>query len=403
MKRLDDYEKIVGSNVINKIREKARKLYGYHIVHINSTYQGGGVAEILNTLVPLMNDVGIDAGWRILNGTPDFFTVTKKFHNALQGGKIRLTKLKKKLYTQANEEFSSYTHIRHDCVIIHDPQPLPLIEFYKKRQPWIWRCHVDLSTPNMEIWKYLRNFILKYDMVIISNKKYRKKDIPLEQRVIYPAIDPLSPKNEEISEKVIDKYLHKFGIERDKPIITQISRFDRWKDPEGVLEVFKLVKKKIDSRLVLCGSMAPDDPEAQKVYEKIKKKANNLVEKGDVTLVISENNILVNALQRVSSVIIQKSLKEGFGLTVSEALWKGTPVVASNVGGIPLQIKNGENGFLVNPYDNVGFANRVIKILKNPKLGKEMGKKGKEFVRKNHLITRLLSDYLDVLRDVKRL
>lgn len=394
---LEDYRRIVEPEVISSIHSKARRLYGKHIVHINSTYQGGGVAEILESFIPLMNDIGVDTGWRILHGNPDFFNITKKFHNGLQGDRINLSEMKKKLYLQANADFSLYTHIDHDCVIIHDPQPLPLIKFYRKRQPWIWRCHVDLSTPNPELWDFLSNFILRYDLVILSAEEYRKKDLPVEQRVIQPVIDPLSPKNMELSEQLIAKFLKKFGIPTDKPILSQISRFDKWKDPEGVLEVYKLVKEEIDCRLVLCGSMATDDPEGWVIYEKIKRKANRLVENKDVILITSENNILVNALQRVSAVIIQKSIREGFGLAVTEALWKERPVVASNVGGIALQIRDSENGFLVDPKDIRGTAEKVLKILKDPEMAREMGKKGKEVVKQNFLITRLILDHLDLL------
>lgn len=397
---LEDYRGIVGDEVISLIYRKARRLYRKHILHINSTYQGGGVAEMLASLVPLMNDIGIDTGWRILHGNPDFFTITKKFYNALQGGQINLSEMKKQLYIQANEDFSTYTHIDHDCVIIHDPQPLPLIKLYRKRQPWIWRCHVDLSNPHERLWDFLKNFILRYDMAIISSEKYKRKDLPVEQRIIYPAIDPLSSKNKEIDDEVISKYLKKFRIPRDKPLIIQISRFDKWKDPVGVIEVFKLVKEKVDCRLVLCGNMAMDDPEGWMIYEKVKRKAGRMIENKDIMLITSENNILVNALQRSSAVIIQKSIREGFGLTVTEALWKGKPVVASNVGGIPLQIKDGENGFLLEPDDIKGFSNRIIEILQNPGLSEEMGRKGREVVRKNFLLTRLLSDYLDLLKDM---
>jgi trehalose synthase len=400
MNTLEDYYEIVGDELIYTIHKKARKLYGKHILHINSTYQGGGVAEILSSIVPLMNDVGIDTGWRILHGNPDFFSITKKFHNALQGGKVNLSKIKKQLYVQANEDFSVYTHLDHDCIIIHDPQPLPLLRFYKKTQPWIWRCHVDFSHPNKELWEFLKKFILRYDMIILSNENYKKQGLAVEQRLIPPAIDPLTAKNKDIGEDVISKYLKKFGIPTDKPILTQISRFDKWKDPAGVLEVFKLVRKKVDCRLVLCGSMASDDPEGLNIYEKIEQKAKRLIENKDVILITLENDLLVNVLQRSSSVIIQKSLKEGFGLTVTEALWKGKPVVASNVGGIPLQIKDGENGFLLDPCDKKGFADRIVQFMKNPSLAEEMGKKGKELVRNNFLITRLIIDYLDLLNDI---
>jgi len=400
MIRLNDYREIVGDKTISNIYKKARGLYGKSMIHLNSTYMGGGVAEILNSLIPLFNEIGIDAGWRIIRGNPDLFNITKKFHNALQGDKINLSEIKKKLYVQTSEDFSVYTHLDHDCVIIHDPQPLPLINFYRKKQPWIWRCHIDISHPNKQLWEFLKGFILNYDIAIFSSEEYKKDDIYLDQKIIHPVIDPLSPKNMELSEKVISKYLKKFGVPTDKPLLTQISRFDKWKDPEGVIEVFKLVKQKVDCRLVLCGSMATDDPEGVKIFEKVKKKANRSVETGDVHLITSENNILVNALQRRSDVIIQKSIREGFGLVISEALWKEKPVVASNVGGIPLQIVDGVNGFLVDPFDNEGFADRIIEIIKHPNLGKELGKKGKESVVKKFLVTRLLSDYLDLMRDM---
>ena len=405
MHGLEDYRRIVGDKVIGKIARKARDLYGKHILHINSTYQGGGVAEILNNLVPLMNDVGIDTGWRTLHGFPDFFEVTKKFHNALQGESIHFTERKKRLYYQANGDFATYTHIDHDCIIIHDPQPLPLIKFYKKRQPWIWRCHVDLSSPNEMLWEFLTTFMLRYDVVILSNKNYVKKDLPVEQVVIYPAIDPLSSKNMDIPESDIAKCLKKYGISMDKPFITQISRFDKWKDPGGVIKVFKLVKEKIDCRLVLCGNLATDDPEGIKIYERTEREAQKLIEKDDVVLVTdpaASNFIFINSLQRKSSVIVQKSSKEGFGLVVTEALWKGTPVVASNVGGIPLQIKDGENGFLLDFADTQGFADKIVTLLKDPALARDMGRKGKEHVKNKFLITRLLIDYLDLLAGLVR-
>ncbi|MBN2289058.1 MAG: glycosyltransferase, partial [Candidatus Glassbacteria bacterium] len=329
MTGLDDYADIVGEKVIADLFRKARKLYGKHVLHINSTYQGGGVAVLLSSMIPLMNDMGVDTGWRILHGNPDFFAITKKFHNAILGNEINLSEIKKRLYAKANEEFSRFTHIEHDVVVIHDPQPLPLIKFYRKKQPWFWRCHIDLSAPNPGLWEYLKKFIIRYDVVVVSNEKYIRKDLPVDWRVICPAINPLAPKNMEIPEKLIEKYLRKFGVPTDKPLITQVSRFDKLKDPEGVVDVFKLVRQQVDARLVLCGSMAADDPEGAMVYERISRKARKLIEQKDLILINVENDILVNALQRNSSVIVQKSLMEGFGLTVAEALWKETPVVAS--------------------------------------------------------------------------
>jgi len=400
MQSLDNYRKISGDRVLYDIYHKASKSSGRHILNINSTYQGGGVAEILFSLVPLMDDIGIDAGWRILHGNPDFFTITKKFHNALQGEKMNLTKMKRTLYEGTNRNFAVYTHIDHDCVIIHDPQPLPLIKYQKKTQPWVWRCHIDLSNPSDEIWDFLKGFILRYDKVIISNEKYKSENLPVDQKIIPPAIDPLSPKNMELSQKDIDKYLKKFCIPTDKPIITQISRFDKWKDPLGVIEIYKRVRKEVDCRLVLCGSMATDDPEGLAIYEKVRQRANDLVEKGEVILITIENNILVNVLQRAASVVIQKSTREGFGLTVTEALWKVRVVVASNVGGIPMQISDGKTGFLFEPNDLSGFTEKIVDLLQNPDLAHETGMRAREMVREKFLITRLLSDYIDMLNEM---
>ena len=383
----------------SKIHRKVLGLLGKHILHINSTYQGGGVAEMLQTLVPLMNDIGLDAGWRILHGNPDFFDITKKFHNALQGQPINITDIKKQLYIQNNENFSIYTHIEHDFIVVHDPQPLALLKFYKKQQPWAWRCHIDLSEPDNGLWEFLKTFILKYDTVIVSNEFYKKEDLPVEHQIFTPAIDPLSTKNKDVNPDQIWKTLKRFNIPTDKPLLTQISRFDKWKDPIGVVEVFKRVKEKIDCRLILCGSMAADDPEGWTLYEKVRKKANKHLETGDIILITSENNFLVNVLQRISAVIIQKSIREGFGLTVTEALWKEKPVVASDVGGIPLQIKDNVNGFLVPANDTDGFADRIVTLLKDQKLAKELGKNGKQVVKDNFLITRLLSDYLDLFHE----
>jgi trehalose synthase len=398
--KIEHYEKIVGDETIFEIYKAARQLGGKTIVHINSTYYGGGVAEILSAIVPLMNDIGAETGWRQLRGSVDFFNITKKFHNALQGDNIHLTQMKKQLFLEANEDFSTYNHIDHDCVIIHDPQPLPIITFYRKRQPWIWRVHIDLSHPDDQLWDFLKKYAIRYDIVIVSHEKYKRKDLPVEQRVIPPAIDPLSSKNIDISEKTIEATLKKFKIPTDKPILCQISRFDKWKDPEGVIDVFKTVKEKVDCRLVLCGSAATDDPESSLTFERVKKKAINCKHNGDIILVTSMNNILVNALQRRSSVIIQKSLREGFGLTVAEALWKEKPVVASKVGGITLQIQNGVSGFLVPPNDTSQFAEIIVRIMKDKKLAHELGRQGKATIRKKFLVTRLLLDYLNLVHQL---
>ncbi|MEA3229643.1 MAG: glycosyltransferase, partial [archaeon] len=329
VRSLRSYEAVAGKDVINEIEAKAKKLSGKHVLCISSTCQGGGVAEILNSIVFLFNEAGICFGWRILHGTPDFFGITKKFHNGLQGEKINLSERKKKIYCDTNKMFSTYTHIRHDLVIVHDPQPLSLIDCYKKKQPWICRCHVDLSDPDLGVWNYLKKFLGKYDEIVVSNEKYINRDLTVPQTIIYPAIDPLSFKNKPLSKKTIDKFLGKYGIDTDRPVISQVSRFDKWKAPQDVVDIFELVREKVDCQLVLLGSLASDDPEGQKIFEKVGNKVKKSKYKKDIKLILVENNVLVNSLQRASSVIIQKSMREGFGLVISESLFKGTPVVAS--------------------------------------------------------------------------
>jgi len=394
MLSLEHFRYLVPDEKIAEIYARARGLYGKHIVHLNATYQGGGVAEMLYPLALLMNDVGINTGWRILHGSQQFFEVTKSFHNALQGAKLKLTEKKKNLYLQNNDNFSKFTHLHHDCVVIHDPQPLALIRSYRKRQPWIWRCHIDLTDPHKELWDFLKGFLLKYDQIVLSSEKYFKEDLPIPQRLMFPAINPLSPKNRDISEKTMLEWVKKAGIPTDKPVITQVSRLDPWKDPEGVIEVFKRVKEHVDCRLLFCYNVASDDPEGLRMYNKVRRKANKYLKNSDILFVVGNQEFLVNSIQRFSNVILQKSLREGFCLSVTEALWKGTAVVASNVGGIPIQIEDGENGFLLEPDDTDGFADRIIYLLKNPGEAKRLGEKGRENVRNKFLITRLLSDYL---------
>jgi len=398
MVRVEDYLDIAGDELIAEIYRKATPLNGMDVLHINSTYYGGGVAEMLKTLIPLLNDVGIDAGWRVLHGTPDFFSITKGLHNALQGEEgIDPTEEQEALYRHTNEDFSVYTHIIHDAVVIHDPQPLPLIKYYRKRQPWYWRCHIDLSSPDPRAWNIMKRYLLRYDRVILSNEKYRNDSLPVDQSLIYPAIDPLSTKNQDLSDDEVEAHLSNMGIPTDKPIISQISRFDKWKDPLGVIDVFKKIKKKIDCRLVLCGSMASDDPEGYMIYDEVKKKEMDELESGDLIIRANEKDLAINALQRVSSVVIQKSHREGFGLTATEALWKGTPVVCSDAGGLPIQVEDGVSGFVEKSSDNEAFAEKVIHLLKNPEKSREMGKRGKENVRGKFLVPRLVLDHMNLL------
>lgn len=398
---LDKYEDAVGPEFLEIIRDEASELSECTVAQINSTYQGGGVAEILNSLVILLNDVGIKTDWRILHGDLDFFTITKKFHNALQGEKINFSKKKKELYFINNVNNAIFTHINHDLVVVHDPQPLPIITCYDKKQPWIWRCHIDITSPHKPLWKYLKTFISHYDVMVTSMEEFMDKDAKtsIPQRIIKPSIDPLNIKNKQISQQTIDKYLKKSGVEPNKPIISQISRFDKWKDPEGMIHIFDIVRKKVDCQLLLVGSMATDDPEGQEVFEKIEKRIEN---KKDILLIIDAPDIVVNAIQQESSVVVQKSLKEGFAITVSEALWKETPVVASNIGGIPSQVIHGKTGFLENPTDYQGFAEKIIYLLNHPREAKEIGKNGREHIRNNFLITRHLLDYIRLFKDLKK-
>ncbi|HSK47917.1 MAG TPA: glycosyltransferase [Coriobacteriia bacterium] len=401
MKQLEDYRGIVTDEVLADLHQRAAMMFDRRVAHINSTAYGGGVAEILGSLVPLMNDAGVEAEWRVLIGSNDFFGVTKKFHNGLQGDEIRLTHEKKSLYLDANESFSQYTHIKSvDAVAVHDPQPLPLIRYYRKRQPWVWRCHIDLSNPNPELWEYLKGFVLRYDLVIVSHESYLRPDLPVKQIVVHPAIDPLTQKNVDLAPEKIDEFLGQAGVPRDKPLVTQISRFDRWKDPVGVIEAFKLVRQTCDCRLVLAGNAAMDDPEGAAVLTEARNAAGSLIDDGEVIFLLGANDVTINALQRASAVIVQKSLREGFGLTISEALWKGTPVVASAVGGIPLQLTHGEDGYLVSPTDFEEVARAVTHLLKDEDLRQELGQSGREHVRRDFLITRLLGHWLALLKEV---
>ena len=393
MVRLTDYRQIVGDERIAEIYRKSRKLYRKTILEISSTPYGGGVAEMLRSLIPLMNDIGLYVGWRTIVGSPDFFRVTKKFHNALQGDAIALTQKKIKIFEETNQVFAKFTHIDHDLVVVHDPQPLPLIKFYRKRQPWIWRCHIDLSKPNRKLWNYLRGFVLQYDMTIYSMEEFAAKSIPGDYRIMKPAIDPLSMKNMPLSKSTIKKYLKKAGIDSKRPLISQVSRFDKWKDPFGVIKVFDLIRKEMDCQLVLVGDVALDDPEGQQIYEQLHAKVKN---RRDVKVIVGAHDIMVNVIQRASDVVLQKSIREGFGLTVSEALWKKTPVVASNVGGIPAQVIDGENGYLVEPRDYEGTAKRVMDLLSSENLRETMGERGHQHVKEKFLIPRLMEDWIDL-------
>lgn len=397
MNGLKNYRKILGNEVIDKLFIKAEKLSDKHLLTINSTDIEGGITEILTTLIPMFNKLGIKMGWRSINGTRDFFVTSKKFHDALEGvKKINFSKNKKNLYYQTNKKFSSYTHIDHDLVITHDVQPLALIDFYEKKQPWVFRFHADISSPEPDVWNYLRGFLEKYDHMVVSNKSYMRKDLGIAQSVIPPAIDPFSIKNMPVTEKTVCRYLTKFGITTDKPVISQMARFNKLKDPTGLIRVFNKIRKKVDCQLVLLGFLALDNVEGQVTFKKVEKMAAKSKYSEDIKLILVNSEILVNCLQRASSVVVLKSFKEGFGLVVAESLYKGTPVVASNVGGIPLQVIDGVTGFLHEPSDTQGFCNSIVKLLKDKKLRDKLGKNGQEHVKKNFLITKLASDWIDL-------
>ncbi len=394
-RKLQDYGRIVDAEKLEQIRAEAEELKGKRLVHINSTWVGGGVAEMLQPLVLLFNDLGIKTEWRVLHGTIDFFNVTKSFHNALHGADLRLSERKKRIYLEHNANFAAISHLDYfDFVVVHDPQPLPLIKFHQKVAPWIWRCHIDLTNPHPELWSWLlEEFIKKHDRVVLSSEEFKRPELDLPVDIIRPCIDPLSTKNKYISEHVAKKQLSRVGIDLEKPLLLQVSRFDPWKDPLGVIRVFEKVKQHEDCQLVLCGSFASDDPEGFKMYNLVKK-----YEREDIKIILNASDLLVNALQRSATVVIQKSLREGFGLTVTEALWKGTPVVASKVGGIPLQVINGKPGFLLDPKDEEGFAKRILELIRNPALREELGRAGREWVRQNFLITNNLHSWLQVLK-----
>ena len=397
MKHLDDYRGTVSDSVLTEIREKAEKLSGATMVHVNATAFGGGVAEILDNLVLLMNDIGVRTDWRVLHGTPEFFEVTKKFHNALQGDEeVTFSQEELDLYSRTNEKFAQFADLGHDVVIIHDPQPAGLVRFVDHEAPWVWRCHIDITQPNSQAWHFMEPFVLEYERMIVSADDYRREDLEVEQRIVSPSIDPLSPKNMDLSQEVIDRYLDRERIPIDKALITQVSRFDPWKDPEGVIKVWQEVRKEVDCRLVFCYNMASDDPEGARIYERMAQTAKQYLESGDVLFVRGDDPLLVNALQRYSAVIVQKSTREGFGLVVTEALWKGTPVVASNVGGIPTQIEDEVTGFLVTPTDFSQCAAKIVQLLQDSDMAAEMGARAKESVREKFLITRHMLDYLNI-------
>lgn len=395
MRQIKDYTQIVGEEKINKLKKLAEPLQDKHIVNVSSAFAGGGVAEMLNSFVVLMNDLGVDTGWRLMIGDQIFFDVTKKFHNALQGEEIHFTDRKKEIYLDNNERNAFISHFEeHDCVFIHDPQPLGMIDYSPKQEPWIWRCHIDYSQPAEDVEEFLKQFMEKYDQVIISNPNHKKKHFQ-KTKIIYPAIDPLSAKNEPLKEEEVTKILAKNDIPLDRPLVVQVSRFDKWKDPLGVIEIYKRIREQIPAHLVLIGSMASDDPEGPDMYAKIKQETNNDPE---ITIISKRDDYLVNALQSKADVVVQNSKKEGFGLTITEALWKRTPVCALNTSGPALQIDDGECGYLYS--DKSEAVEKISKLLKDKKLQEKMGKRGHNKVKNNYLVTENIKNYLILLNEI---
>lgn len=392
---LDDYEPLIGPHAVERIRQKAANLSPLHVVHVSSTFYGGGVAEILTPLTLLMNTLGIETGWRMFQGTSDFFTSTKRIHNSLQGSSVELSETEKAIYEQVNVENATRLHLEdRDIIIVHDPQPLPIRQCLEGNgAAWIWRCHIDLSAPNPSTWAYLRNFVDQYDAAVFSLPEYGQT-LGTDQRFIMPAINPFSNKNRELSEEEIETCLTHYEIPTDLPLVVQISRFDRWKDPTGVIEAFDIVRKQVDCTLVLLGNHAVDDPEGEVILETIHSSVDERV-----FAISVDDPVLVNALQRRAAVVLQKSIREGFGLTVTEAMWKGAAVIGGNVGGIRRQIQDGENGFLVDSVEQA--AERMLLLLKRPELRARLGANAKAAVREKFLMSRLAEDWFDFFADLR--
>jgi trehalose synthase len=389
--RLTDYESIIGQQTIEELRLLAEGLQGKRIKMVNSTAVGGGVAEILNRLIPLLNDLGIPTQWAVMKGGEDFFEVTKKIHNGLHGERISFPSRMKEIFLEVSRENLRYIDLEQDVIVIHDPQPIVYIEGRDRTHAkWVWRCHIDVSNPNEEVWDFLRGYVEKYDAALFSSPRFSKK-LTLPQFLFFPSIDPLSDKNREIEPEFINQVLERLHISRDKPVITQISRFDRLKDPIGVIKAYRMAKRYVDCQLVLAGGGASDDPEGEEVLDEVRTEAQ-----GDpdihIILLPPTSSLEINALQRASTLVLQKSVREGFGLTVSEAMWKKKPVIGSAVGGIPAQIIPNLTGVLVHSIE--GTAYQIRYLLSHPDVAKRLGEYGHEYVKEEFLITRNLRRYL---------
>jgi len=388
MVKLDEYIPIVGKSIIDDLHLIADRLKGKTIQHINSTAVGGGVAEILNRMVPLLKELSVETRWDVIKGGEQFFEITKKFHNALHGKREDIAERDFEVFLETSQKNVEEMNTDSDIVFVHDPQPVALVQ-KKSSNKWLWRCHIDVSNPNQQVWNFITDFVSKYNSAVFSAPAFSRK-LPIKQFLIAPSIDPLSDKNKDLPKEIIDGVLEKYGITRNKPIVTQISRFDRLKDPLGVIEAYKQVKKYINCQLILAGGGATDDPEGAQVLSEVQNKAKD--DKDIHILLLPQDDIVINALQRASTVIVQKSLREGFGLTVAEALWKAKPVVASNVGGIPLQINHKYSGLLCHSVQGAAFA--IKQLLNSPSYARKLGENGREHIKNNFLITRHLRDYM---------
>jgi trehalose synthase len=393
--RLIDYEAIVGKAEVDELRFVAKDLRGKTMKMVNSTAVGGGVAEMLNRLVPLLTELEVPTHWDVITGGNDFFEITKAFHNALHGGEYQLTKQVQEIFMMYNEQNRQRMHFDEDLVVIHDPQPAALINARDGAHArWIWRCHIDLSNPNREVWGFLRPMVEKFDAAIFSSQSFARK-LPIPQYLFYPCIDPLSEKNKELDDSVVQRICDDFGVDRSRPIVTQVSRFDRLKDPVGVVHAYKMARKYVDCQLVLAGGGASDDPEGAAVLQEVTEAA------GDDPDIIILNlppwcALEINALQRASTLVVQKSLREGFGLTVTEALWKGKPTIASSVGGIPNQVIYKLTGALVHSVE--GCAYQIRYLLTHPEFARQLGKNGHEHVKENFLMTTNVRRWLLLFR-----
>ncbi|MBD0357370.1 MAG: glycosyltransferase [Rubrobacter sp.] len=400
-RHISDYEVIVGPEAVERLRTLAEPLRGARVLHLNATTYGGGVAEILRSQVPLLRDLGVRAEWRIIHGDDRFFSVTKVMHNALQGSERALTADEKETYLTYSARNASLLDGSYDLILVHDPQPLAIPQLRGRREArWIWRCHIDTSEPNPGLWDFLRPYLDDYDAAVFTMEDFVPPRFPVGRvEVIPPAIDPESPKNMGLDARTARNILQWIGVKPDGPLLTQVSRFDPWKDPLGVIAAYRMVKEEVgDLGLALVGSMALDDPEGWEVYREIKEASTEDPDIDTFTNLTGVGNVEVNAFQRLSDVCVQKSVREGFGLVVSETLWKGTPMVAGSAGGIPLQMSDGSGGFLVSSVKEC--AEKILRLLRNPEEGAELALRGREAVRQRFLLPRLIADELELYASV---